>query len=45
MNYTKPEVAILGTATSVIESTHQKQNPVLTDGSLRSINPAYDLDE
>ena len=45
MNYTKPEVVVLGAAVRVIESTHQKQNPVLTDGSLKSINPAYDLDE
>ncbi len=42
MNYTKPEVALLGEAVSVIENTHQKPG-ISSDG--RAVNPAYDLDE
>lgn len=44
MNYTKPEVAVLGKAVSVIESTHRKPSPITGDGSFL-VNPAYDLDE
>ena len=45
MNYTKPEVAVLGEAVSVIES-HVK-NTGSTDPQVgqKPINAAYDLDE
>jgi len=43
MNYTKPEVAVLGEAVSVIQQ-HQKIVPSTSD-SLKVFNPAYDLDE
>jgi hypothetical protein len=46
MNYTKPEVAVLGDATVVIEQTISKANPVVPDGTGgKHLNPAYDLDE
>ena len=47
MNYTKPEVAVLGQAVRVIESLiPQKPNRPYTDGSpVKFQNPAYDLDE
>jgi len=47
MNYTKPEVAVLGAAVRVIEQVpHLKNFPANVDGPLqRKINPAYDLDE
>lgn len=46
MTYTKPEVAVLGAAVSVIES-HIKVNTLSTDGTFpqSGLNPAYDLDE
>ena len=43
MNYTKPEVAVLGEAVSVIES-HAKGGKLDFDGRI-SEHPAYDLDE
>jgi len=46
MNYTKPEVAVLGKAVRVIE--HKTGKGVLTvyDGGLKNTgNAAYDLDE
>jgi hypothetical protein len=46
MTYTKPEVAVLGEAVRVIESTHLKGNYTLSDGvNMHKVNPAYDLDE
>jgi hypothetical protein len=45
MNYTKPEVAVLGDATRVIESTGMKVNGSISDSPLAPKNPAYDLDE
>ena len=45
MNYTKPEVAILGSATRVIEKLiPQKQQYNQVDSPL-GFHPAYDLDE
>jgi hypothetical protein len=45
MNYTKPEVAVLGKAVGVIEATHRKDGTVIPDFPLPNVNPAYDLDE
>jgi hypothetical protein len=46
MNYTKPEVAVLGEAVCVIESRTQKILGTPTDGvPSKKFNPAYDLDE
>jgi hypothetical protein len=45
MKYTKPEVAVLGDAVSVIEVTHAKQQPSDSDGIRLTTNAAYDLDE
>jgi len=42
MNYTKPEVAVLGEATQVIQGV--KALPKNSDGPL-GIHAAYDLDE
>jgi hypothetical protein len=43
MNYTKPEVALLGDATQVIQV--KKAAPPLNDGGLNHVIAAYDLDE
>ena len=43
MNYTKPEVAVLGEADQVIQG-HGKTSTVIGDGSFL-LKPAYDLDE
>ena len=43
MTYTKPEVAVLGDASSVIEILSNKQTEH-NDGGVYA-NPAYDLDE
>lgn len=46
MNYTKPEVAILGTAVRVIENIPTSKPPSsVPDGALPKHVPAYDLDE
>lgn len=45
MNYTKPAVAVLGEAVSVIESRTQKNVTPKIDGGTFQLNPAYDLDE
>jgi hypothetical protein len=47
MNYTKPEVAVLGQAVRVIEQTHLKAVMGQIDPARPStfVNPAYDLDE
>jgi hypothetical protein len=46
MNYTKPEVAVLGKAVRVIENVFPKTLPGVPDGSHTYITPpAYDLDE
>lgn len=44
MNYAKPEVAVLGQAVRVINHVG-KVLPPATDGTAKSIMPAYDLDE
>lgn len=46
MNYTKPEVAVLGEAAHMIEDQIHK-NGTLQDAfqQVRNLNPAYDLDE
>ena len=47
MNYTKPEVAVLGKAVGVIEQLFPiKPQQKLPDGTNQPrVNPAYDLDE
>ncbi len=47
MNYTKPEVAVLGQAVIVIEgTTHTKvPNGILDADRTFTLKPAYDLDE
>jgi hypothetical protein len=46
MSYTKPEVAVLGNAVSMIEQTGTKKLHVPDDGvPFFMTNPAYDLDE
>lgn len=47
MNYTKPEVAVLGSAVRVIEQLGQPKIVGTLDAPLhrQSPNPAYDLDE
>jgi hypothetical protein len=47
MNYTKPEVNVLGQAVRVIENSLDKSVHNFTDvqGPKRAIQPAYDLDE
>jgi hypothetical protein len=48
MNYTKPEVAVLGQAVRVIELRHpQKGATAQLDGigPVKNFSPAYDLDE
>jgi hypothetical protein len=47
MNYTKPEVAVLGQAVRVIEQTHLKAVMGVTEVAKPQarLNPAYDLDE
>jgi hypothetical protein len=48
MNYTKPEVAVLGSAVRVIEGTQTKGNVAGFDAKLHQqglqLIPAYDLD-
>jgi len=47
MNYTKPEVAVLGEAVRVIEQHPTQKLVVLGPDQFgtRKIDPAYDLDE
>jgi hypothetical protein len=45
MNYTKPQVAVLGKAVRVIESLTAKGTYHVPDGILMPLNAAYDLDE
>jgi hypothetical protein len=45
MNYTKPEVAVLGKAVSVIEHINVKGTLQPPDGTRQLVSPAYDLDE
>jgi hypothetical protein len=47
MNYTKPEVAVLGQAVRVIEGYSSKQTFGPIDNVLKQtkLPPAYDLDE
>jgi hypothetical protein len=48
MNYTKPEVAVLGAASMLIEHLTTKKNSFIDGngtGQLNAVAPAYDLDE
>lgn len=49
MNYTKPEVAVLGEAVRVVEGTQSKNTvsafDALTHQLGKQVIPAYDLDE
>jgi len=47
MNYTKPEVAVLGEAVNVIEQHTAKRNQISSDPlfGVGQLNAAYDLDE
>lgn len=46
MNYTKPEVAVLGEAAVVIANSTMKGGPYAEAlGLMQRIAPAYDLDE
>ncbi len=46
MNYTKPEVNVLGQAVNVIESLTAKVIKTPSDSVPgKNLNPAYDLDE
>jgi len=47
MNYTKPEVAVLGQASAVIEHTTVKFGQQIDglNGPKTAVSPAYDLDE
>ena len=46
MNYTKPEVAVLGQAVRVIEQRNGKGHTYVGDGqTIKVLTPAYDLDE
>lgn len=45
MNYTKPEVAVLGETVRVIETFTCKCGTVVECSGLPKINSAYDLDE
>ena len=46
MTYTKPEVAVLGNASAVIESTIDPKSHPYTDALGKpAVTPAYDLDE
>jgi hypothetical protein len=44
MNYTKPELAVLGEAVRVIEN-HMKGQSGTYDAGTYNLQPAYDLDE
>jgi hypothetical protein len=43
MNYTKPEVAVLGSAAQVIQG--RKKASQILDNGVYNLFPAYDLDE
>jgi len=45
MNYTKPEVELLGDAITLIEHLTTKGGAVLENLGHREIAPAYDLDD
>lgn len=46
MNYTKPEITSLASASSVIQSTSEKSVTTSLDNSVKPItNPAYEADE
>jgi hypothetical protein len=44
MEYTKPQVDSLGSATGLIEQIHGQKTSPVQDGAVFT-NPAYDLDE
>jgi hypothetical protein len=45
MTYTKPEVSVLGNASTVIEVIATKSGNPQDNGGLKRTGPAYDLDE
>ncbi len=45
MTYTKPQIALIGDAARVIQSTLEKDGSTVADGQSPRINPAYDLDD
>jgi hypothetical protein len=45
MNYTKPEVAVLGDAKALIETSHPQAKPSAPGDGTMTAGPAYDLDE
>jgi hypothetical protein len=45
MNYTKPEVAVLGQAAVVIENSTGKNGSSRDSAGTKATTPAYDLDE
>ncbi len=46
MNYTKPEVAVLGEAIRVIENRVSKPSTAIIEAiGVPKMNPAYDFDE
>jgi hypothetical protein len=46
MNYSKPELRVLGSAKTAIENTTSKKGSSMDPGDLQNdIIPAYDLDE
>jgi hypothetical protein len=45
MNYTKPEVAVLGAVVRVIENLFTKGTALLEAIRARKVSPAYDLDD
>jgi hypothetical protein len=46
MNYTKPEVAVLGEAVRIISQRTLKSNTAIIEAiGVPRLNPSYDLDE
>ena len=45
MNYSKPEVEVLGNAKALIETSNPKAKPSAPGDGTQTAGPAYDLDE
>lgn len=46
MNYTKPEIQVLGSASHVIEYVHNSKTPLPPPEFIgATVGPAYDLDD
>jgi hypothetical protein len=45
MNYTKPEVTVLGDAKSLIETSNPSAKPSAPGDGTQTAGPGYDLDE